>query len=59
MVATGEEMAREKNSSRSGKSQGISPLSGKIYIFGRSQGKMKSYKEYMHIYSFPSAFIVF
>ena len=42
MVATGEEMEREKNSSRSGKSQGISLLVGKIYIFGISQGKMKS-----------------
>ena len=28
MVATGEEMAREKNSSRSGKSQGSSETSG-------------------------------
>ena len=37
MVATGEEMKREKNSSRSGKSQGISLLVRKnLYLWNKS-----------------------
>ena len=41
MVATGQEMVREKNSSRSGKCQGILLWVGKIGILKKSQGKLK------------------
>ena len=40
MVATGKEMVREKNSSRSGKSQGISLLVRENKMFERSQEKV-------------------
>ena len=36
MVATGEEMEREKNSSRSGKSQGISLVRKNLYLWNKS-----------------------
>ena len=42
-VATGQEIVREKNSSRSGKSQGIFFESGKIDILKKSQRKLKEF----------------